>query len=294
MKPMLAEDAVIEKLKYPLLASPKLDGVRALVVDGKLMARSMKQIPNLHIFNTLSNPAYTGLDGELIFGPPNATDVCRVTMSAVMAHGGTPHVTFYVFDMHTIIRPYWERREMAKRMVESLAPTGLAIKLHTQREIHDLGQLRAYEDECLEKGYEGLIVRDPNSFYKQGRSTAKEGIMLKIKRFTDAEAEIVGFEEEMKNNNEATTNELGRTKRSTAKEGLVGKGTLGAFVCRDLESKAEFRCGTGMTADQRREFWLSRHTLAAKYYVKYKSFKIGEKDAPRHPVFLSLRHKTDR
>lgn len=293
MKPLLAEDAVIEKLKYPLLASPKLDGVRALVVDGKLLARSMKQIPNLHIFNVLSSPAYNGLDGELIFGPPNASDVCRVTMSAVMAHGGTPHITYYVFDKHDVVQPYHVRRTILKGMVEALAPSGLSIKMHTQREVHDYGQLRAYEDECLEKGYEGLIVRDPDSFYKNGRSTAREGIMLKIKRFTDAEAEIVGWEEEMKNNNEATTNELGRTKRSTAKEGLTGKGVLGAWKCRDLKSGALFNCGTGMTAKERVEYWQRKEAIQKTMFVKYKSFKIGEKDAPRHPVFLSLRDKRD-
>jgi DNA ligase-1 len=293
MKPMLADDAVIENLKYPLFASPKLDGIRALVVDGKLLARSMKHIPNLHIFNAISNPAYNGLDGELIFGPPNATDVCRATVSAVMGHGGTPHVTYYVFDKHDVMQPYHVRREVAKAMVASLAPVGLAIKMHSQREVHDYGQLRAFEDECLEKGFEGLIVRDPDSFYKNGRSTAREGIMLKIKRFTDAEAEIVGWEEEMKNNNEATTNELGRTKRSTAKEGLTGKGVLGAWKCRDLASGALFNCGTGMKADERVKYWKEKEAIQKKYFVKYKSFKIGEKDAPRHPVFLSLRPKID-
>lgn len=290
---MLAEDAVIDKIVYPVLASPKLDGMRALVVDGKLLTRSMKEVPNRHVFNALSNPNYNGLDGELIFGPPNATDVCRVTMSAMMAKGGTPIATYYVFDKHDFVGPYSGRRDIVKAFVESLAPTGIAIKMHTQREIHDYGQLRAYEDECLEKGYEGLIIRKPESLYKFGRSTVKDGIMLKVKRFTDAEAEIVGWEEEMANNNAPTTNELGRTKRSTAKAGLTGKGRLGAWKCKDLKNGALFSCGTGMTADERAEFWEKKEKLAKTHYVKYKSFKIGEKDSPRHPVFLSLRDKRD-
>jgi len=33
-KPMLAKEAELDKLRFPLLASPKLDGVRAVVRDG--------------------------------------------------------------------------------------------------------------------------------------------------------------------------------------------------------------------------------------------------------------------
>lgn len=294
MKPMLADDAVIEKLNYPLVASPKLDGVRAIVYEGKLLARSMKLIPNLHVYNALSNSVYEGLDGELIFGPPNAPDVCRKTMSAVMGHGGQPHVSYYVFDLvNKLDASYKMRYEMLKARVEAIPqPNGVSIKFHRSRVVHDLGQLRKYEDEVLEEGYEGLIVRNPASFYKFGRSTAREGIMLKIKRFTDGEAEIIGFEEEMHNTNEATKNELGRTKRSSAKEGLVGKDTLGAFVCKDLKTGAVFNCGTGITQADRQKFWNTRASLEGGI-VKYKSFKIGEKDAPRHPVFLGFRDKRD-
>lgn len=47
MKPMLAGKCEgLESLKYPVLVSVKLDGVRALVIGGKVMSRSLKPIPN--------------------------------------------------------------------------------------------------------------------------------------------------------------------------------------------------------------------------------------------------------
>jgi DNA ligase-1 len=47
-KPMLASDCGgIENVRFPVIASPKLDGVRALVIDGALMSRSLKPIPNV-------------------------------------------------------------------------------------------------------------------------------------------------------------------------------------------------------------------------------------------------------
>jgi DNA ligase-1 len=150
----------------------------------------------------------------------------------------------------------------------------------------------AYEAEKVAEGYEGIILRSPEAPYKFGRSTVKEGYLLKLKRFEDSEAEIIGFEEEMFNGNAAETNELGRTKRSTAQAGLVGKSSLGAFLVRDCVSGVEFSIGTGLTALQRGVFWQRRDEYVGKL-VKYKFFPVGVKVAPRHPVFLGMRDARD-
>lgn len=291
---MLASDAIVEKLRYPLLASPKLDGLRGLVQDGKLLSRSLKLIPNKFVQTLFGHAAYNGLDGELIFGPPNAPDVYRRSSSAIMGHAGSPFVTFWVFDRHDMpSASYNMRREEAKIVVDRFqVKEGGMIRMLEQKQIHDLEQLRQYEDACLERGFEGLILRDPESFYKYGRSSTKEGILLKLKRFSDGEAEVIDFEEQMHNTNEATTNELGRTKRSSAKAGLRGKDTLGALVCRCLESGVMFRIGTGMDDAERQHVWDNIPKFKGKI-VKYKSFKIGVKDAPRHPVFLGWRDERD-
>lgn len=39
--------------------------------------------------------------------------------------------------------------------------------------------------DCLSIRYEGVILRDPNTMYKHGRSTAKEGGLIKEKRLND-------------------------------------------------------------------------------------------------------------
>ena len=67
-KPMLAATVSDEPLSYPLLASVKLDGVRALVVDGVVMGRSLKPIPNKHVQRLFGHTQLNGLDGELIVG----------------------------------------------------------------------------------------------------------------------------------------------------------------------------------------------------------------------------------
>src|SRR5690606_1152285 len=115
--------------------------------------------------------------------------------------------------------------------------------------------------------------------YKQGRSTFKEGHLLKIKRFEDGEAEVVGVEEQMHNTNEATLDERGYTKRSTHKDGKVGAGVLGSLLVRDTKTGEEFGIGTGFTMEQRNNLWEGRQYLIGKI-VHYRHFPVGRKDAP--------------
>lgn len=133
------------------------------------------------------------------------------------------------------------------------------------------------------------MTRDPGSRYKYGRSTAKEQILLKVKRFEDSECVIIGVQEEMHNGNVAGRDELGRTKRSSSKDGKVGKGTMGALVVRDLKTSVEFNIGTGFTAAQRAEDWESRIGST----IVYKFFPVGVVDRPRHPVYKGPRDKND-
>lgn len=132
----------------------------------------------------------------------------------------------------------------------------------------------------------------PYTQYKYGRSTLREGSLLKLKRFKDAEAVVVDFEELMHNDNEAVVNALGLTERSTHKDNKRSAGVLGAFVCQDINTGVNFSVGTGFTAEQRKEFWDNRSNLLEKI-VKYKFFDYSIKKAPRFPVFLGFRSEND-
>ena len=108
-KPMLAAkpkpedlDATLASLRYPLLASPKLDGIRATVQNGKLYSRSLKLVPNLALQALWGRTTLDGLDGEIIVGPPTAPDCFARTTSLVMSRdGGSEDAAYYVFDSFT-------------------------------------------------------------------------------------------------------------------------------------------------------------------------------------------------
>jgi DNA ligase-1 len=165
------------------------------------------------------------------------------------------------------------------------------VVVHEQVEINNLEELTTYEELYLDRGYEGVILRDPNAPYKNGRSTVNEGYLLKMKRFVDAEFEVIGYEERMHNGNEATTNELGRTKRSSHKAGKVGLGDLGALVLRG--DGFTFSVGTGFDDVTRKHLWEIRDVDLVGRLAKIKYFPIGMKEAPRHPVFLGWRDAID-
>ena len=154
-------------------------------------------------------------------------------------------------------------------------------------------QLRELVSKWVAEGYEGGMVRTADSPYKFGRSTRKQGWLLKIKDFVDTEAEIIGVYELMRNENEAKTNLLGRTERSSHKENLVPSGLLGGFVLRHPDWE-DFRCGSlkGVTHEERKTMWERKDELVGQL-VKFKYQPHGSKDRPRLPIFLGLRDPDD-
>jgi DNA ligase-1 len=287
---MLACNWEPEQLVFPVIASPKLDGVRCLIIDGVAMSRSLKPIPNQYVQECLAGLP-DGFDGELIVGEPTDPLCYNKTVSAVMAKDKKDFAfALYVFDLHNCNAGYLERAECLHD--EYLTCGDFPVILHESMTLLDMEELLKYEELKLDEGYEGLILRKPDAPYKFGRSSVKEGYLLKVKRFSDAEATILGFEEQMQNNNPKTKSELGYSKRSQHQENLVGKHTLGALIVRDTLTKVEFNIGTGMDDDLRQTIWDNRAGWIGKI-VKYKHFAVGAVDKPRHPVYLGLRSSLD-
>ena len=158
-------------------------------------------------------------------------------------------------------------------------------------QVDDEAQLLEIEANLLARGAEGVMVRSIGGIYKFGRSTVKDGILGKLKRFADAEYKVVGFQERMHNGNEATTDALGRTERSSHKENKTGRGDLGALVLETPDGQS-FNCGTGFDDATRSEIWGNRDKYIGQF-AKIKSFLIGVKDLPRFPVFLGFRSSED-
>lgn len=287
---MLAARKLPATLHFPLLASFKLDGYRALIRDDVVLSRKLKPVVNAHIQEVLGRSSLHGLDGELTVGPANAPDLIQ-RMGEVRREHGEPDFRFYVFDFWDSTGGFLERYHRARRVLRNLDDDRVVLLRHYP--ISDQYQLDALEAEALKKGYEGLIIRSHDGPYKYGRSTEREGFMLKVKRWQDDEMEITGWEEEFENTNRAEIDELGRTKRSKKKGGMVGKRRLGAWIGKDLRTGVDVRVGSGITAEQRLAWWQEKEKMLGEI-VTYKHFdKTGVKDKRRFAIFRAFRDRND-
>ena len=299
-KPMLSatlED--VNSLRLPLLASPKLDGIRAIVRNGQLVSRNLKPIPNLYVQTLFGKREYEGLDGELIVGDPRDKGAFLATTSGVMSRDGMPDAVFWVFDRvpsgddpgfgvrYTVL----DGQRAALRKAD--------IRVVPHQRMTSVAAVTEYEESMLEQGYEGIMLRSLDGRYKFGRGTLKAQDLMKLKRFEDAEAVVLGVYEQQHNTNEAKRNALGHLERSSHKAGKVGKGVLGGLWVKALNGQhkgQEFGIGTGFNDEQRAALWREagvRGDGLNKRVVKFKYFPTGSKEAPRFPVFLGWRAEGD-
>lgn len=309
MKPQLAAPAPLNGIDFPLYASAKIDGIRCVIKDGRAYSRKLELIPNRYVQSMLGHDMLNGLDGELVVGPPYADNVMQDTTSGVMSMGGEPDFLFYVFDYwngpegEPYATRYGKLQTLLAEPPYSLHPR---MQLLEQFMIYDMETLTDMQEDYLERGYEGLIMRNPEAPYKNGRSTdnAKGAVhatsgkplqpwcMLKLKKFSSGEATVIGVQELMTNENEDDLDALGYAKRSKAAEGLRPAGVLGSLRVRDCETGVEFSVGSGFDTEQREALWSQREQLAGKI-VRYKHFEIGVKTAPRFPIFQGFRDPRD-
>ena len=284
-KPTLAVEADLTKVVFPVYVSAKLDGIRCVCFDGVAYSRSLKPIRNKYIQSKFSEYSkhLNGFDGELIVGDPTASNVFQQSSSGVMSEHGEPDFQFHIFDK---VRSNTYELDYLQIPMPYLP----FVNVVTQLPCGNMESLMHIENQYVNEGYEGVMLRNPKAPYKFGRSTVNEGFLLKVKRFADAEFKVVGFEERNHNANAATTNALGHTERSSHKGNLVGRGDLGSLLVQ--YANTTLSVGSGFNDDQRTEIWNNQPKYLGQFAkVKYQS--SGMKDLPRFPIFVGWRDQKD-
>lgn len=114
--------------------------------------------------------------------------------------------------------------------------------------------LKEYED----NGAEGLIARDPESYYHSGRGHD----ILKIKNFSDAEAKVIGYQE-------------GTGKYS---------GMIGSLIVQN--EMGQFKLGSGLTDELRAPAGAPK--IGSIVTFRYNG--LTKNGIPRNPRFFSVRN----
>ena len=312
MKPQLAEDAILDQVRFPCIVQPKIDGVRALNLNGTLTGRSLKKFEGFGVTEMWSLPQFQWMDGEMTLGPkPNCGErLCSLTTGAMGRFKDVtepPDLHWWVFDYLSpaaLQLDYEGRYGMLEVRQHDLDHP--RIHLVPMVWAKDAEELNSWIATNFEMGYEGTIIRNPEAIYKPGRATQKGQELWRVKSWADAEILVTGITEGQANGNEAKTNALGRTERSSAKAGMTPNGQVGsiqgvllAHVKDPYTGRLMFRKGTEVTVGSG-EMTVAEATHYFKHpkeiighIVKFKHMTHGVKDKPRFPIYLSHRLPQD-
>jgi len=298
MNPSLAVTMQLELLKFPLICTPKIDGVRGWAPHGSILCRSMEPPANLHTRKLFNNPLLIGCDGELCVGDPWNDSACRNTTSALNSIGGTPNVIWHLFDYvtrETFFQTYANRLDRLQDFLYSIQGEEFSSRLmYVPHEwAHSLEELLEIEKRYVAAGYEGLVARSPDSLWRSGRASITSQSYLRLKRFEDREGEIVRLIEGTTNNNSLSYGTNGYAKRSTHAENMLPSGKVGSLVVRDFQSNKLVTVSKGkLTATECERYWGNPELIVGSI-ATYRIFPRGSVNLPRHPTLQNIRARFD-
>lgn len=275
----------------PLYGQYKFDGIRCIIdADGCPRSRTWKLIKNAHIRRTIKALKLPyGFDGELITRTKHILDDFNTTSSKAMSKEGESDFDYVVFDYAVVSQHYSVRKEMISNILkEPYHPVLIKAMSKFLVTIDDVNNIISDNN-----SFEGVIFRNPNSLYKQGRSTLKEMALVAYKFWEQSEAVVIGFDELMHNENAEESDAFGNTERQSCKENQKPGNVLGALRVRDLTTNVEFSIGTGFAAEERKRVWITRSIFMNKivtYKYQHNRTKLNK---PIHPSFVGWRDKED-
>lgn len=270
---MLADNkqADFDSVKFPTIVQPKLDGFRAVYIPSLgFIGRNGKALRNKGLkgyFRELYTINDYVMDGEIYSDKLSFNELSSVLNSEEKE---IPYsVKFIAFDG----MPYtqWRDRNCTlgyKSRLRALKATLDSHYAHNLKIISSLTLKKNILEEAfnmyLKKGYEGMMVKDPEGMYQWKRVSVNSGIMMKVKPVITEDVEITGFVE-------------GEGKF----EGMLGK-----FMV-DFNG-VQVGVGTGYSEEQRKKFWKNRKKMIGKV-IEVKGMEVTIDKSIRHPVFLRIR-----
>lgn len=270
-------------LKYPVLASLKLDGMRGIRLDHTLKSRTRKLIPNVAIRErSLVMPG--GFDCELYNPALDFNTIQSIVMS--QEHERFREIEFHVLDRYTP-GVYYQRLDEVQGLMAGMPD---CVKFVYPTHCANADELFAFFLKCEREDGEGICFRLPNSPYHQDYCTLNQQYLVKLARYVFAEAVIVGFEEQQVNCNPDKRNALGKMKRSSSQANKHGKDTLGAVWVTSTAGgdNQRFKVYSGFNDRERYEIWHNQSKYLGRQLV-YKHKPHGRLNKPRSPVFHGWR-----
>jgi DNA ligase 1 len=267
IKPMLAQNFSLhsDKIIYPAYVQPKLDGIRCIAIhkNGKctLWSRNQKPITSVpHIIKhieSLYKDIDVVLDGEL-YNHKFKSNFSKIVSLVKQKEPDKDHelVQYHIYDLISD-EPFISRISE----LEVDLPSGSLILVPTFL-VANVSEVTSKFKTITSKGYEGLMIRNKDSFYTNKRSFD----LQKVKEFDDAEFKIIGIKE-------------GKGK-------LLGH--VGSFIC-ETSSKSRFTVKMACETSLLRKYFLDHSLWNNKFLtIQYQGLTNKEK-VPRFPIGIRFR-----
>ena len=261
-------------------ASEKFDGYRCIWTGESFISRNGTAFNVPEWFLKIMPPGIS-LDGEFWMGRGNFTD-CGIFRKKTPIDDEWIDVQYKVFDVPCSLNMPFEKRMsylqdiikqrtsyMNTKSVDSIKKCPLVYT--EQIKVKSVKHLDKIFTDLVNKGGEGVMIRQSGSFYEGKRSKT----LLKYKQFYDAECVITGY------------------KPGTGKY----ENMLGSFKCnasiRILDKKKnkyiikKVPITVGGMTDKIRKDYLTTHPINTIITITYN--ELSNDNYPRHPRYLRIR-----
>lgn len=292
IEPMLAKEFNARWVDGEYYLQPKLNGHR-IIWDGKqLWTRQGKLVVSVPGLIAELSQLFDGvpLDGELYSHGmtfQKITQTGRRTVNVI----DDPNLCMYVYDLPIADKTFRERWRMIDVDYGTTIANSQRIRVvATQGPFQHFDATQSSNPQNLNvfgAMYEGTMLRNANGMYKFGKRSSD---LLKIKRFHDTEAAVVGVTQ-MNTFDKIIVPKGTPGSRKKSNGTYVKNGTatlhpmIGALVCQ-LPNGTQFEIGSGFTHDERKMFW-SEPPIGKMVTFQYQ--ELTPDGVPLFPSYLRMR-----
>jgi len=255
---MLADDSKKheKKLVGDVLIEPKLDGVRVIVIcdvdkdEVKLFSRNGKELLNFPNINEQFDEMLDQMSESMVFDGEVMSEDFQTLMREIHKKGGAKTkdaklnlfdcMPLYNFQDGSCVDPITERKKWLDKFTYG---PNINLVEHVRMNLSDdegQKQFADYNKMCIDRGFEGIMVKPVDGIYECKRSTG----WLKVKPFIEVSLTVTDVEE--------------GTGRNAGKLGaLVVEGT-------DMDKFIKTNVGSGLTDSDRDMFWKHRDDVIGR------------------------------
>ena len=252
---MLADDSKKheKKMTGEVYVEPKLDGVRVITIcdvdkdEVKMFSRNGKELNNFPKIFEQFDSMLDQMSESMVFDGEIMSDDFQTLMREIHRKGGakTDDAVLNVFDCLTLeeFKEGGSGDELIKRKENLLSykyGSNVSVVQFVKMNLDDEDgqkQFADYNKLCIDKGFEGIMVKPIGGVYECKRSS----LWLKVKPFIEVSLKVVDTEE--------------GTGRNVGKLGaLIVEGT-------DMDKFIKTNVGSGLTDADRETFWKAKAKL---------------------------------